>query len=345
MTDPTSDRHAAPSRSAPDDAPSAARGEGPPDVIQFAALDAEADAALARRHRVLRWTDAPFPPTEGASPDTLAALAGVRVAVTSVRRGFTREMLAALPALEAVCSWGVGYETLDMAALRERGIVVSNTPDVLDDCVADLAWALLLATARRVAVGDRYVKGGQWREIGQFPLSTRVSRKRMGILGLGRIGSAIARRGAGFGMDVRYTGRRPHADQPWTFEPDLQALAGWCDFLMIACAGGPETRHLVSAPVLRALGPQGILVNIARGSVVDQTALVNALSTGQLGGAGLDVLDGEPAVPPALRSMDQVVLMPHVGSATVETRAEMAQLVVANAQRYLQSGVLVSPLT
>lgn len=315
----------------------AASPAAPFDIVQLASMGEDVDAALARQYRVLQWT------SEGA-PDA-AELAGARVAVTSVRRGFTQEMLDALPALEAVCSWGVGYETLDVEAMRRRGVVVSNTPDVLDDCVADLAWALLLATARRVAAGDRYVKEGHWRQIGQFPLSTRVSRKRMGILGLGRIGAAIARRGAGFGMEVRYTGRAPHAGQALEFMADLRALAAWSDFLMVACAGGPSTRHLVDADVLRALGPTGILVNIARGTVVDQKAMVKALARGELGGAGLDVLDGEPAVPAELMSMDQVVMMPHVGSATYETRADMAALVLRNVETFMESGRLLTGIS
>lgn len=306
------------------------------EVVQFASMGPEWDAALARRFRMLQWTG-------GAAPGA-EALAGVRVAVTSVRRGFTQDMLDALPALQAVCSWGVGYETLDVEALRRRGVVVSNTPDVLDDCVADLAWALLLATARRVAVGDRYVKQGHWREIGKFPLSTRVSRKRMGILGLGRIGAAIARRGTGFGMEVRYTGRARHVGQPLEFMANLQALAAWSDFLIVACAGGAATRHLVDASVLRALGPKGILINIARGTVIDQSALIAALAAGELGGAGLDVLDGEPAVPQQLMDTDQVVLMPHVGSATFETRADMSALVMQNVESFLESGRLVSEI-
>ncbi len=304
------------------------------EVVQFASLGPDVDAALERRFRVLQWTN-------GVAPDA-DALAGIKVAVTSVRRGFTQEMLGSLPALQAVCSWGVGLETLDIEAMRRRGVVMSNTPDVLDDCVADLAWALLLATARRVTVGDRYVKEGHWRQIGQFPLSTRVSRKRMGILGLGRIGAAIARRGAGFDMEVRYTGRAPHAGQSLEFMADLQALAAWSDFLVVACPGGPATRHLVDAPVLRALGSRGILVNIARGSVVDQPALIAALACGELGGAGLDVVDGEPAVPGDLMDMDQVVMMPHVGSATFETRADMASLVLRNVESFLESGRLVT---
>jgi lactate dehydrogenase-like 2-hydroxyacid dehydrogenase len=201
--------------------------------------------------------------------------------------------------------------------------------------VADLAWALLLAAARRTSVADRYVKTGQWRSIGAFPLSTRVSGKRMGILGLGRIGEAIARRGSGFGMEIGYHNRRARAGVPYRYVESLVELARWADFLVVACEGGPATRHLVSAEVLDALGPRGIVVNIARGSVIDEAAMVRALAEGRLGGAGLDVLEHEPAVPPELLGMDQVALTPHVGSATHETRREMAQLVLDNLASFL----------
>jgi lactate dehydrogenase-like 2-hydroxyacid dehydrogenase len=307
-------------------------------VVQLASLGEDVDAQLAARYRVLRWQPGAVP-----APGT-PGLRNVRVAVTSVRQGFPRQMLDTMPALRAVCSWGVGYETLDVAAAAARGVIVSNTPGVLDDCVADLAWALLLTAARRTAVGDRYVKSGQWRSIGAFPLSTRVSRKRLGILGLGRIGMAIARRGQGFDMAVRYHGRQPRADAPYEYVASLLELASWADFLVVACPGGPATRHLVDAAVLRALGPSGILVNIARGSVVDEAALATALRSGELGGAGLDVLEHEPAVPVEFRDMDQLALMPHVGSATHETRADMARLVLDNVVAFFETGRLLTPV-
>ena len=269
--------------------------------------------------------------------------AGVALLATSVRRGCDAATIAALPALRAISSWGVGYDTLDVDAAHARGIQVANTPDVLDDCVADLAWGLLIAAARRIPAADRYARAGEWIDLGGFPLTTRVSGKRLGILGLGRIGTAIARRGQGFGMQVRYHGRAPK-EAPYGFEPSLTALAAWSDFLVVACGGGPETRHLVSAQVLAALGPRGILVNIGRGSVVDQGALITALETGTLGGAGLDVLQGEPGVPEALRNRDNVVISPHVGSATIETRQAMEQLVVDNLQAFLREGRVLTPI-
>jgi lactate dehydrogenase-like 2-hydroxyacid dehydrogenase len=308
-------------------------------IVQVGPVGDWADDYLQANYDVLQlWRES----------DPLARLercgAGVEAVVTSVRSGCPAALIDRLPDLQAICSWGVGYETIDMDAARARGIQVSNTPDVLDDCVADLAWALLLAAARRISEGDRYVKTGQWRSIGAFPLTTRASGKRLGILGLGRIGEAIARRGAGFDMEVRYHNRRSRSDTRYRFEPSLTELARWADFLVVACVGGPATRHLVSSDVIDALGPQGIIVNIARGSVIDQAALVAALVEGRLGGAGLDVLENEPAVPTELRAMDNVVMMPHVGSATRETRRAMEQLVVDNLQAFLQGRGLLTPI-
>jgi lactate dehydrogenase-like 2-hydroxyacid dehydrogenase len=308
-------------------------------IVQLGPLGDWIDEHLLAHYDVLRAWLAPDP------LDCVARGASNAVAaVTSVRHGCPAAMIERMPKVRAICSWGVGYETIDVAAARARGIAVSYTPDVLDDCVADLAWALLFAAARRTSVADRYVKTGQWRAIGQFPLSTRVSGKRMGIVGLGRIGTAIARRGAGFDMQVRYHGRRPHPGVAWDYERDLVALADWADFLMVACAGGPQTRHLVSGEVIDALGPRGILVNVARGTVVDQQALVAALTAGRLGGAALDVLENEPAVPPELTAMDQVALTPHVGSATQETRRAMGQLVLDNLASFLSGHGLLTPI-
>ncbi|MVW77659.1 2-hydroxyacid dehydrogenase [Bordetella sp. 02P26C-1] len=310
------------------------------DIVQVASLGPAFDERLARRYRVLPvWRDPEG--LEGYGPDLTRH---VRLAVTSVRRGFTRQMLERLPGLQAICSWGVGYDTLDLEAARESGVQASNTPGVLDACVADLAWALLLATARRVAAGDRYVKSAQWRALGEFPLSIKVSGKRLGILGLGRIGHAIARRAMGFDMEVRYHSRHPRADAGYTYEPQLQALAQWADFLIVACVGGPTTYRIVDANVIRALGPRGILVNISRGSVVDQAALVAALRAGELGGAGLDVLESEPSTAEEFKAMDQVVLMPHVGSATDETREAMSQLVMDNVDAWLAGKGLLTPI-
>ncbi|MBR0642268.1 2-hydroxyacid dehydrogenase [Roseomonas hellenica] len=310
-----------------------------PLVLQLAPIGSLADQGLREEFAAVRlW--------EQADAEAWLAAHGAEVTcvATSVRRGCDAALIAALPALRAISSWGVGFETIAMDAAHARGIQVANTPDVLDDCVADLAWALMLAAARRIGAADRYVRDGHWRALGEFPLSTRVSGKRLGVLGLGRIGAAIARRGQGFAMEVRYHGRAPRPDTSYGFEPSLMALAEWSDFLIVACPGGPQTRHLVSASVLEALGPRGILVNIARGSVVDQAALIRMLEEGRLGGAGLDVLEGEPGAPAALRTCDDVVLTPHVGSATRETREAMERLVLDNLHAFLRTGRVLTPV-
>lgn len=306
-------------------------------VLQLAPIGPEADFPLASEFGATRLWE--------CAPDWLNKCGHeVEVVATTVRAGCDGALIARLPALRAICSWGVGYETIDVGAAAARGVEVSNTPDVLDDCVADLAWGLLLATARRIVVADRYVRDGRWTELGGFPLSTRVSGKRLGVLGLGRIGRAIARRGCGFDIDVRYHGRAAKADIPYRYEPSLTELARWADILIVACQGGPETRHLVDAPVLEALGPSGILINIARGSVVDQDALIRALAAGLVGGAGLDVLEGEPGAPEALRASERVVLTPHVGSATSDTRTAMERLVVDNVRAALGGRPLLTPV-
>ena len=273
-----------------------------------------------------------------------AHAAEVELLVTTVRAGCSAETMARFPNLRGICSWGAGFDTIDIAAAKARGIQVSNTPGVLDACVADMAWALMLASARRVAEGDRYVRADQWKKLGEFPLSLRVSGKRLGIVGMGNIGQAIARRGMGFDMQVRYTARSAKPQLPYGFEPDLGALAEWADFLVLACVGGASTFHIVNTEVLKTLGPQGILVNIARGSVVDQTALIDALVHKTIAGAGLDVLENEPGAPQVLRDLSNVVFTPHMGSATVDTRLDMQNCVLANVAEFLRSGTMLDPI-
>lgn len=267
------------------------------------------------------------------------------VLVTSGLLATNNAIIASLPRLQAVCSMGVGYETIDIAAAQARGIGVSNTPDVLNDCVADLAMGLLLDVVRGISASDRHVRRGDWVRQGPSPVTTKVSGKRLGLVGMGRIGQAIAQRAQGFNLDIRYNSRTPRPQLAWQHEPNLRALAEWCDFLVVACSGGADTHHLIHAEILHALGPQGYLVNIARGSVVDEAALVHALTTGQLGGAGLDVFDDEPQVPAALLDLDNVVLQSHMGSGTRETRKAMADLVVQNARSFLETGRLLTPVT
>jgi lactate dehydrogenase-like 2-hydroxyacid dehydrogenase len=270
--------------------------------------------------------------------------AGFTGVVTGSLAGASGALIAALPALQVISNYGVGYERIDLEAARRRGIAVSTTPDVLTDCVADFAFALLLDVARGIAAADRFVRQGRWGPGSTFPLTTRVARKRVGILGLGRIGLAIAARSAGFGMEVRYHSRRSVESAPYAYEASLPALAEWADFLVVACAGGPSTRHLVSAEILRALGPSGFIVNIARGSVIDEQALLAALLERRIAGAGLDVFAHEPSVPPALLSLDNVVLAPHTASGTRETRLEMGRLMIDNLRSWYRDGKLLTPL-
>ncbi len=237
-------------------------------------------------------------------------------------------LLDALPALEIISVFGVGYDGVPTGYCGERSIKVTNTPDVLTDDVADVAVALILMTARNFVGADRFVRAGDWPKR-SLPLTTKLAGRSVGIVGLGRIGKAIATRVEAMGMRVAYTGRKPQ-DVPYRYVRDLAALAGEVDFLVIACPGGPATKHLIDARILDALGAKGTLVNIARGSIVDEQALVDALAQGKLKSAGLDVFENEPHVPEALLGMDNVVLLPHVGSATRETRQAMADLCRAN---------------
>ena len=266
------------------------------------------------------------------------------VLITTGTQGADKALIDALPNLKAICSLGVGYDAIDLEAVRARGVMLSNTPDVLNDCVADLAMGLLIDVVRGISASDRHVRRGDWPRIGPTMPSTRVSGKRLGMLGMGRVGQVIARRASGFDMEIRYHTRTAKPELSWQHEPSLIALAQWCNFLIVACPGSPETFHLVSAEVLKALGPQGYLFNVARGSVVDEKALVAALENGQLGGAGLDVFENEPEVPASLLSNERVVVLPHVGSATRETRAAMCELVLENVERFVTKGSLVTPV-
>jgi lactate dehydrogenase-like 2-hydroxyacid dehydrogenase len=239
----------------------------------------------------------------------------------------------------------VGYDTTDVDAAVARGVVVSNTPDVLTDCVADTAVGLVIDVMRQFSAADRYVRAGRWPVEGNYPLTRRVSNKRGGIIGLGRIGGAIAKRLTAFGCVISYHNRQAVEGSPYMYVGSPVELARGADVLIVAAAGGAGTQGLVSRGVIDALGADGYLVNIARGSVVDEDALVDALVNGRLAGAGLDVFENEPEVPEALLTMDNVVVLPHVASGTVETRAAMEDLTLRNLDSFLKTGQLVTPVS
>jgi lactate dehydrogenase-like 2-hydroxyacid dehydrogenase len=253
------------------------------------------------------------------------------------------ELIAALPRLEIIATMSVGTDHIDLEAARAHGIAVTNAPDVLTDCVADIGMTLVLAVARRIVVADRFVREGRWLK-GGFPLATKVGGATMGILGLGRIGKAVAKRAEAFGMRIVYHGRHRQADVPYRFFDDLRAMARESDYLMLTLPGGTATRHVVDASVLDALGSNGVLINIARGSVVDEKAMVAALTDGRLGGAGLDVYADEPRVPEALMALDKVVLLPHIASATEATRLAMGRLMIDNLRAHFAKKPLLTPV-
>lgn len=277
-------------------------------------------------------------------PAALAAAAPrIRAIAASGESTVSAELIAQLPALEIISVMGVGYDGIDVAAARARGIVVTHTPDVLNDDVADLALALMLSVARAIPQADAFVRAGKWPQ-GAMPLQRKMSGGRLGIVGMGRIGQAIATRGQAFGMPIAYTARNPRPHLPYRYFPSAQALAAESDFLVVITPGGAGTRKLINAEVLQALGPQGYVINVARGSVMDQDALIEALENGTIAGAGLDVFENEPEVPQRLRALSNVVLTPHVGSATQQTRRAMADLAFANLQAHFQGQPLLSPV-
>lgn len=267
----------------------------------------------------------------------------VRAVATSGHLGADAAMIDALPKLEIISCYGVGVDAIDLAHAAKRKAIVTNTPDVLNDDVANMAIALLLATSREIVNGDRYVREGKWLN-GAMHLTRALRGRKLGILGLGRIGKDIARKAEVFGLDIAYHGRRRQEDVSYRYFDDLVEMARDSDFLVAICPGGPATDKIVNRAVLDALGPQGIFINVARGSVVDEPALVAALQEGRLGGAGLDVFAEEPKVPEALFAMDQVVLQPHAASATQETRRAMGDLVVDNLRAHFAGKPALTPV-
>jgi lactate dehydrogenase-like 2-hydroxyacid dehydrogenase len=238
-------------------------------------------------------------------------------------------LLDRLPNVEIVSSFGVGYDNVDAEEAARRNIVVTNTPGVLDDEVADLTLGLLLATLRKIPQADRYLRDGKWLKA-SFPLSATLRERKVGIVGLGRIGKAIAKRLSGFDVSIAYHGRTQQDDIAYPYYPTVTGLAEACDVLIVITPGGASTRHLINAEVLKALGPNGVLINVARGTVVDEQALIDALKSGTILSAGLDVYEDEPRVPQELIDLEHVVLLPHIASASVHTRNAMSKLVADN---------------
>ena len=277
-------------------------------------------------------------------PAAFANLApSIRAIAASGESKVPAALIAQLPALEIISVFGVGYDGVDVAAAKARNVMVTHTPNVLNDDVADLAIGLMLSAARQLPAADRYVKDGQWPK-GPMPLARKVSGARMGIVGMGRIGQAIAQRALAFNMSVAYTARSAKANIPHAYYPSATALAAESDYLVVITPGGEGTRKLINAEVLKALGTKGILVNVARGSVVDEAALIEALQNGVIGGAGLDVFEAEPNVPESLRALPHVVLAPHIGSATSQTRQAMADLAFNNLKSHFDGQAVHTPV-
>lgn len=267
----------------------------------------------------------------------------IRAIATRGELGAKADLMNRLPKLEIVSCYGVGTDAIDLGHTRANNIRVTNTPDVLTGDVADIGVALALAVARQISAGDAHVRSGGWTN-GNLALATRFSGRKVGIAGMGRIGQAVARRAAAFDCEIRYFARSRRDSLHWAFEPDLRALAEWSDFLFVALSGGPSTSAIISAEVLEALGPEGFFINIARGSMVDEPALLRALEMRAIRGAGLDVFLDEPNIDGRFASLDNVVLYPHHGSGTVETRRAMGKLVRDNLAAHFAGQPLLTPV-
>lgn len=309
-----------------------------PEILQICPMQPSVEAAFAAAYEVHRYFD---------TPDRAGLLAArgpeIQAVATDGHYGLPPEVMAALPALAMVASYGVGYDAIDIAACKARGIRVSNTPDVLNDAVAEMAVGLMHALVRRLPQADAFVREGRWLE-GTFGLTGELTGAHVGILGLGRIGKEIARRLVASKMRVSYHGRHEQPYEPYVHYPDLVAMARDVDWLVAIAPGSAETRGIVSREVLEALGPQGAFVNVGRGSLVDEPAMVELLVSGRLGGAALDVFADEPRVPEALLGLGNVVLSPHQGSATEKTRAAMGRLVVRNLAAFYAGEPLLTPV-
>ena len=311
-----------------------------PGILQVGPYPEWDEGPLVDAYSVHRYFEAPDPQAFLAQHG-----ASIRGIATRGELGAPADMIAACPALEIISVYGVGYDAVDLDAARARGIRVTNTPDVLTKDVADLGVAMMLTQWRGMIVASDWVRSGAWAEQGLYPLQTRVHGKRAGVLGLGRIGYEVARRLAGFDMDIAYTdvATKDFATD-WTFIPDPVALAERSDVLFVTLAASAATQHIVGKGVLAALGPEGLLVNISRASNIDEDALLEALETKALGAAALDVFEGEPALNPRFLALDNVLLQPHHASGTIETRKAMGQLVRDNLAAHFAGRDLPTPV-
>ncbi len=311
-----------------------------PDKIPLLVLNSLSSAHQAQIAAVYDMTYAPTAAERAAA--IVAHGARYRAVLTIGVIGLTRDELAAMPKVELICALGAGYEGLPLEAARSRDIALANGAGTNDDCVADHAFGLLIGIVRGIRMLDRQCREGVWRE--SIPQPPNVSGKRLGILGLGTIGQKIAKRAAGFDMEVGYHNRKPREGAAHRYFDSLKALAGWADVLMIATPGGAGTRHLVDASILDALGPQGFLVNISRGSVVDTEALAAALREGRIAGAGLDVYESEPKPPEPLIGLDNVLLTPHMAGWSPEATQASVDRFMANAEGHFAGRGVVSPI-
>lgn len=305
-------------------------------VLQQAALPAPLLAALKARYEVVEYSALTAGDFSGMAGDFQALLTNGEAVVT-------RELIASLPNLALIAVFGVGYDGVDMQAATEYNVAVTHTPDVLTGDVADLALGLMLATSRQIPAAQTFIQQGKWPQ-GSYPWTRKMSGSSLGIVGLGRIGLAAAERAQAFAMSIAYCNRRPLDNVAYRYEPDIVALAETSDFLLVCAPCSASNRHLINREVLDALGSEGILINVGRGSLVDEQALIAALDAGTLGGAGLDVFSQEPEVPKALYNRPNVVITPHMASATWSTRRAMSQLVLDNVEAFFAGSPLVTPV-
>lgn len=305
-------------------------------VLKQASLPAPLMASLESRYEVVEYNAL-------TKSDFTGLAAEFQVLLTNGEAVVTRELIASLPSLALIAVFGVGYDGVDVQAAKEHQVAVTHTPDVLTEDVADLAIGLMLATSRQIPDAQAFIQQGKWPQ-GSYPWTRKVSGASLGIVGMGRIGLAAAKRAQAFDMTIAYCNRSPVREVAYRYQPDVVALAKESDFLLVCAPGTATNRHLITREVMEALGSEGILINVGRGSVVDEQALIAALDAGTLGGAGLDVFSEEPQVPEALFHRNNVVLTPHMASATWSTRRAMSQLVVDNVEAFFTGRPLVTPV-